>query len=133
MFSQLLGKYLVDKKVLTDVQLREVLSEQAQTRVKLGTIAVAEKLLTEKQAEEINHLQTQMDKEENGYRTNLMELNPQTGQLKTLIGDGQVSSFCFENEDTVLFAAERKFQDKPEKYDHKTVYYRLSLNQGEAQ
>ena len=35
MFSQLLGKYLVDKKVLTDVQLREVLSEQAQARVKL--------------------------------------------------------------------------------------------------
>lgn len=84
-------------------------------------------------AKHILCLQTQMDKEENGYRTNLMELNPQTGQLKTLIGDGQVSSFCFENEDTVLFAAERKFQDKPEKYDHKTVYYRLSLNQGEAQ
>lgn len=75
MFSQLLGKYLVDKKVLTDVQLREVLSEQAQARVKLGTIAVAEKLLTEKQAEEINHLQTQMDKRfgdiaiEQGYLT----------------------------------------------------------------
>ena len=59
-------------------------------------------------AKHILCLQTQMDKEENGYRTNLMELNPQTGQLKTLIGDGQVSSFCFENEDTVLFAAERK-------------------------
>ena len=76
------GKYLVDKKVLTDVQLREVLSEQAQARVKLGTIAVAEKLLTEKQAEEINHLQTQMDKRfgdiaiEQGYLTGAQQGTP---------------------------------------------------------
>lgn len=75
MFSQLLGKYLVEKKVLTDAELRGVLSEQAQARVKLGTIAVADKLLTEKQADEINHLQTQMDKRfgdiavEQGYLT----------------------------------------------------------------
>lgn len=61
MFSQLFGKYLVEKKVLTETQLRNLLSEQAQARVKLGTIAVAEKLLTQKQADEINHLQTQKD------------------------------------------------------------------------
>ena len=47
MFSQLFGKYLV---------------EQSNARVKLGTIAVADGMMTEKQAEEINHLQTQMDK-----------------------------------------------------------------------
>lgn len=75
MFSQLLGKYLVENNVLTDAELRGVLSEQAQARVKLGTIAVADKLLTESQAEEINHLQTQMDKRfgdiavEQGYLT----------------------------------------------------------------
>lgn len=77
-------------------------------------------------------LQTQMDKAENGYRTNLMELEPATMQLKPLISDGKVSSFCFEDDNTVLFAAERKPQDKPEPYEQKTVYYRLSLNQGEA-
>ena len=78
-------------------------------------------------------LQTQMDKAENSYRTNLMEVNPQTMQLKPLISDGQVSSFCFEDEETILFAAERKPQDKPESNEQKTVYYRLTLNQGEAQ
>ena len=70
-------------------------------------------------------LQTQMDKAENGYRTNLMELEPATMQLKPLISDGKVSSFCFEDDNTVLFAAERKPQDKPEPYEQKTVYYRL--------
>ena len=78
-------------------------------------------------------LQTQMDKAENSYRTNLMEVDPQTMQLKPLISDGQVSSFCFEDEETILFAAERKPQDKPEPNEQKTVYYRLTLNQGEAQ
>ena len=62
MFSQLLGKYLVENKVITDSELRKLLNGQSQARVRLGTIAVADKLLTDKQAEEINHLQTQMDK-----------------------------------------------------------------------
>ena len=61
MFSQLMGKYLVDNGKITEEIKNEVLKEQASARVRLGTIAVADKMLTEKQAEEINHLQTQMD------------------------------------------------------------------------
>ena len=62
MFSQLFGKYLVEQEVIAKDTLDKILEEQAGTRVRLGTIAVAEGLLTEEQAEEINHLQTQMDK-----------------------------------------------------------------------
>lgn len=62
MFSQLFGKYLVEQDVIKKDTLELILEEQAGTRVRLGTIAVAEGLLTEEQAEEINHLQTQMDK-----------------------------------------------------------------------
>ena len=61
MFSQLMCNYLVEKGVITEAITREVLAEQSSARVRLGTIAVAEKMLTEKQAEEINHLETQMD------------------------------------------------------------------------
>lgn len=61
MFSQLMGNYLVEKGIITETVKKEILTEQANTRVRLGTIAVAERMLTEKQAEEINHLQTQMD------------------------------------------------------------------------
>lgn len=62
MLSQLFGKYLVEQKALTDDTLNNILKEQEGTRVRLGTIAVADGLLTEAQADEINHLQTQMDK-----------------------------------------------------------------------
>ena len=75
MFSQLVGKYFADKGILSAEVVEEILKEQNEARVKLGTIAVAEKMLTEKQTEEINHLQTQMDKRfgdiavEKGYLT----------------------------------------------------------------
>ena len=61
MFSQLMGKYLVENGKISEEVKNEILKEQASARVRLGTIAVAEKMLTERQAEEINHLQTQMD------------------------------------------------------------------------
>ncbi len=62
MFINLFGKYLINKKILNDVQLQSIRKEQSRTRVKLGVIAVAEKLLTEEQAEEINRKQALMDK-----------------------------------------------------------------------
>ena len=46
MFKQLFGKYLVEQKALTPEQYAELSAQQAATRVKLGLIAVEEKLLT---------------------------------------------------------------------------------------
>ncbi len=62
MFTQLFGKYLVEEKIITQEQNRAIHDQLNQTRVKLGTIAVADGVLTDKQVEEINHLQTQQDK-----------------------------------------------------------------------
>lgn len=62
MFIQLFSNYLVGQSVLT-IEQRDTFQEEIQkTRVKLGTIAVADGLLTEAQAEEINHQQTQQDR-----------------------------------------------------------------------
>lgn len=62
MFSQLFGKYLVDKGVINPEDYQEAVGKQLDVRVKLGTIAVAEGLLTEAQVEMLNKLQMQFDK-----------------------------------------------------------------------
>ncbi|MBH1940159.1 chemotaxis protein CheX [Mobilitalea sibirica] len=62
MFGQYFGSYLVDKNKISQSQFDEVIKEQQNSRVKLGLIAVAEKLLTTKQAQEVNELQKQMDR-----------------------------------------------------------------------
>ncbi len=62
MFIQLFSNYLVGQSVIT-IEQRDSFQEEIQkTRVKLGTIAIAEGMLTEVQAEEINHQQTQQDR-----------------------------------------------------------------------
>ena len=82
MFDQIFGNYLVSANRLTKEQLDEVIEQEKSIRVKLGLIAVAEKLMTQEQADEVNKLQAIMDKRfgdiavEKGYLT-----DEQIGQL----------------------------------------------------
>lgn len=62
MFSQLFGKYLMEQETITNEELREITGRISDERLKLGTIAVAQGLMTEQQVTEVNHLQIQMDK-----------------------------------------------------------------------
>ncbi len=62
MFGQYFGHYLVEKNKISQSQLEIVLEQQKSSRAKLGLIAVAEKLLTTKQADELNELQKKMDR-----------------------------------------------------------------------
>lgn len=62
MFSQLFGKYLVEKNVITEADYRDAIDKQLAVRVKLGTIAIADGLLTEEQVETINNMQRQFDR-----------------------------------------------------------------------
>lgn len=62
MFGQYFGNYLVEKNKISQVHLDDILLQLNSLQVRLGTIAVAEKLMTKKQAEEVNLLQRQMDK-----------------------------------------------------------------------
>lgn len=61
MFGLYFGDYLLKKNKISQSQLEDVLSQQQSSRAKLGLIAVAEKLLTSKQAEELNELQKLKD------------------------------------------------------------------------
>lgn len=75
MFDQIFGNYLVHAGKISKEQLAEVIAHENTVRVKLGLIAVAEKLMTGEQADEVNKLQAIMDKRfgdiavEKGYLT----------------------------------------------------------------
>ena len=62
MVNQLFGNYLVQAGMLTSDQLERAFETQNKVRVKLGLIAVTEKLMTLEQSEEVNKLQAVMDK-----------------------------------------------------------------------
>ena len=62
MFDRIFANYLVDSGKLTAENLRDIFSSQEQKRVRLGVIAVSEKLMTIEQAEEVNQLQSVYDK-----------------------------------------------------------------------
>ncbi len=75
MFDQIFGNYLVSTGFLTADDLDKAIKAESQVRVKLGLIAVTEKLMTKEQADEVNNLQAVMDKRfgdiavEKGYLT----------------------------------------------------------------
>lgn len=61
MFTNLFGSYLVDNDIITKQQYRDIKEAGTKIRVKLGLIAVAEKLITQKQADYINLKQSTVD------------------------------------------------------------------------
>ncbi|MGN0318642.1 MAG: response regulator [Lachnospira sp.] len=61
MFSQLFGKYLVEKNILSKSMLDDINGKMSSTRAKLGVIAISQGMISEEQAETINKLQTQRD------------------------------------------------------------------------
>ncbi len=62
MFSQLFGNYLIEKEIIKKEEYAAAIEKQLTVRVKLGTIAIAEGLLTEEEVDTINKLQMQFDK-----------------------------------------------------------------------
>ncbi len=83
MVSSIVGNYLVEKGLISEVQLTDIYAEQRKVRVKLGLIAVAEGLMTQEEADRVNQLQAVMDKRfgdiavEKGYLT--------SGQVDSLL------------------------------------------------
>lgn len=84
MFIQFFGNYLVEQSAITASQRDDFQKELLETRVKLGTIAVADGLLTEAQADEINHAQTQQDRRFGDIAINLGYLTE--AQVSSLLG-----------------------------------------------
>lgn len=94
MFFNLFSEYLIEENKLTKEQYLKLKEEQSKTRVKLGLIAVSEKMITERQSDEINRKQAVMDKRfgdiavELGYLT-----SEQVSKLLDLQGNAYMM-FC---------------------------------------
>lgn len=75
MFDRIFAKYLVSEGKLAQEALADIFQTQDQKRVRLGVIAISEKLMTIEQVEEVNQLQAIKDKRfgdiavEKGYLT----------------------------------------------------------------
>ena len=111
MFGQLFGKHLVKRGLITNMDYRMLMKKHLDTRAKLGTIAVADGLLTIEQADYINKLQRLYDKYfgdiaiEKGFLTEeqVQELlrkqgNPYMQFLEVLLESGKVSVHQVEEE-----------------------------------
>ena len=95
MFIQLFSNYLVGQSVITIEQRDSFQEELLKTRVKLGTIAVAEGMLTEEQTEEINHHQTLQDRRFGDIAIELQYLTQ--AQVTDLLGrQGDVAMKFFQ-------------------------------------
>lgn len=123
MFSQLFGKYLVDKDVISPDDYQAAIEKQLNVRVKLGTIAVAEGLLTELQVEALNKLQMQYDKRfgdlavEKGLLTDEQvqmllkkQGNPYMQFLQVLLESGKINISQMDAQITA-FQKEKGFSD----------------------
>ena len=112
MVEYILGNYLVGSGKISSEQLEVVVEQLDKIRVKLGLIAVAEGMMTLAQAEEVNRLQSVMDKRfgdiaiEKGYLTedqigNLLKAQGNTYMsfVQSLVNEGFVK---MEEIDTIF-------------------------------
>ena len=109
MFVQYFGNYLVENKLISQSEYELIIKKQANSHVKLGFIAVAERLLTKRQAEELNELQKTRDQrfgdlaiekgylleEEVNYLLN-MQGNPYMKFIQTLTEESILSMDAIE-------------------------------------
>ncbi len=72
----------------------------------------------------------QADREDNCYHSSIWAVSQETGESRMLAARGEARSPLWLDGETLLFASQRDM-DK-EEADHKTEYYRISLNGGEA-
>ena len=88
MFCQLFGKYLLEKKEINDFDYETLINEQMSVRVRLGTIAVEEGLLTEEQVKDINRQQMTQDRRFGDIAVEMGLLkDSQVGELLARQGD----------------------------------------------
>lgn len=104
MIASIVGNYLKDIGLLTEEQLHDLLIEHRKIRAKLGTIAVAEGLMTQEESERVNRLQTIVDMRfgdiavEEGYLTE----GQVEGLLKKQVNAYHTFAQTLENEQLIL-------------------------------
>ncbi len=107
MFANIFGGYLVRKNIINEDEFLRIKMQLDKTRVKLGLIAVSERLITEEQADEINNKQAMMDKRFGDIAISLGYLTPvQVERLLALQGN-QYMRFCQSAIDSGILTLEQ--------------------------
>ena len=107
MFANIFGGYLVRKNIITEDEFLRIKMQLDKTRVKLGLIAVSERLITEEQADEINNKQAMMDRRFGDIAISLGYLTPvQVERLLALQGN-QYMRFCQSAIDNEILTLEQ--------------------------
>lgn len=112
MFNKYFGNYLLEQKIITKEQLKEVLLEQKNVRVKLGVLAIDLGYMTGAQVGRVHALQFSQDKKfgelaiSEGYLTEekLIELLGTQKKSNVLLGQALIDKgyFSFEQYEQVL-------------------------------
>ncbi len=88
MFDRIFADYLIDRGLLLKEDLKRIYSGQEKRYVRLGVIAISEKLMTIEQVEEVNELQAIYDKRFGDIAISEGFLTPdQVGRLLVLQGN----------------------------------------------
>lgn len=82
------------------------------------------------EGDKLAYIQTSIDEKENEYLSNLHLYRD--GKDLTLVNDGKVGSFFFEDNDHILFETVRGKDKDKEKKEEFSTFYRLDLNGGEG-
>lgn len=94
MFTNIFCKFLISKNLITDDEFFAIKMQRNKTKVKLGLIAVAEKFMTEQQADQVNRKQQRLDKRFGDIAVEMGLLNKtQVDRLLALQGNTYMQ-FC---------------------------------------
>ena len=110
MFDRIFANYLAESGKLSEQNLKDIFSIQDSKRVRLGVIAVSEKLMSIEQVEEVNQLQAVLDKRfgdiaiEKGYlnseqvsRLLVLQGNSYLAFIQSVVDSGFLSMDDLEN------------------------------------
>jgi len=100
MFSAFFGHYLLNKGVVSSVELSKVLSAQKKVRLKLGVLAINSNYMTAEQVEEVHELQASMDRRFGEIAT-----------MKGYITDAQVGDLLTQQKSEHLLLAQALIDD----------------------
>ena len=80
----------------------------------------------------VAYVVSKQNERENRYESWIHVLDCASGASRQMTFAGREDDFIWEDDCTLLFAAERADADKPEKFARKTCFYRLPVDGGEA-
>ena len=79
-------------------------------------------------------VESMCDEKNNKYKACIYIRNNMSGETRKMTSAGEEFSFLWDGADTLLFAAERRAEDKSgDSWKEKTAYYRLNVGGGEAE